>query len=100
MSVLLLLNICGKHDRITIVVSKGTLPSRSAAEHHEAGIALAAERRFAEAVKEYLEAARLNPHFSETFYNLGVAYGELGQLKAAIKAYNRSEEHTSELQSP
>jgi tetratricopeptide (TPR) repeat protein len=27
---------------------------------------------------------------TETFYNLGIAYGELGQLKAAIKAYNRA----------
>jgi len=71
-------------------VSKVTAPSRSAAEHHEAGIALASKRRFAEAVKEYLEAARLNPKFSETFYNLGVAYGELGQWNAAIKAYNRA----------
>jgi len=66
------------------------VPSRSAAEHHEAGIALASQRRFAEAVNEYLEAARLNPDFSETFYNLGVAYGELGRWKAAIKAYKRA----------
>jgi Flp pilus assembly protein TadD len=71
-------------------VSKGTLPSRSAAEHHQAGIALASECRFAEAVEEYLQAVRLNPNFPETFYNLGVAYGELGQSKAAIKSYNRA----------
>jgi hypothetical protein len=45
---------CGKHDRISSVVSKDILPSRSAAEHHEAGIALASECRFAEAIKEYL----------------------------------------------
>ena len=71
-------------------MSKVTAPTRSAAEHHEAGIALASQRRFAEAVKEYVEAARLNPKFSETFYNLGVAYGELSQWKAAIKAYNQA----------
>jgi len=29
----------------------------------------------------------LNPNSSETFFNLGVACSELGQLKAAIKAY-------------
>lgn len=83
-------NSCGEHDRISTVVSKVTAPTRSAAEHHEAGIALASQRRFAEAVKEYVEAARLNPKFSETFYNLGVAYGELSQWKAAIKAYNQA----------
>jgi tetratricopeptide (TPR) repeat protein len=68
-------------------VNKATRPSRSAAEHHEEGVALAAQRRFVDAIKEYREAARLNPNFSDTFFNLGVAYGELGQWKAAIKAY-------------
>ena len=58
------------------------MPSRSAAEHHEAGIAFGAQRRFAEAVRDYVEAARLNPRFSQTFYNLGVAYGELSGWKA------------------
>src|ERR1039458_8524900 len=84
------LDSCSERDTISTVVSKVTAPSRTATEHHEAGIGLASQRRFAEAVNEYLEAARLNPNFSETFYNLGVAYGELGQLKAAIKAYNRA----------
>src|SRR5260370_4901856 len=79
--------ICGERDRISAVVNKATGHSRSAAEHHEAGVALASQRRFADAIKEYCEAARLNSNFSETFYNLGVAYGELGQWKAAIKAY-------------
>ena len=72
------------------MVSKVTAPSHSATEHHEAGIALASQRRFAEAVKEYLEAARLNSNFSETFYNLGVAYGELGQWKTAIEHTQRA----------
>ena len=49
---------------------QGVAPSRSAASrHHEAGIAFAAQHRYAEAVKEYLEAARLNPNDSQTFYN-------------------------------
>ena len=58
------------------------------AEHHEAGVALASQRRFAEAVKEYREAARLNANFSETFYNLGVAYGELGQLMPTLGVWS------------
>ena len=81
---------CGERDRISVIVNKATRPSRSAAEHHEAGVALASQGRFADAVKDYLEAARLNPKFSDTFYNLGVAYGELGQWKAAIKAYKEA----------
>ncbi len=58
------------------------MPSRSAAEHHEAGIAFGAQRRFAEGVRDYVEPARLNPRFSQTYYNLGVAYGELSGWKA------------------
>ena len=40
----------GEHDRISKVVNKVTEPSRSATEYHEAGVALASQRRFAEAV--------------------------------------------------
>jgi len=76
------------------------MPIRSATEHHEAGVALASQRRFADAVKEYREAARLNPNCSETFYNLGVAYGELGHGKAAIRAYKMPFTSTQEIGKP
>jgi tetratricopeptide (TPR) repeat protein len=66
------------------------VPTRSAAAHHETAIALAAQYRFTEAIAEYLESARLEPDVSRTFYNLGVAYGELSQWKAAIEAYKRA----------
>jgi Flp pilus assembly protein TadD len=71
-------------------VSNATLPSRSAAEHHEVAFALAGQRRFAEAVREYNEAARLEPNDPKTFYNLAIAYGELSQWKSAINAYKRA----------
>ncbi len=37
----------------------------------------------------HLEATRSNLNFSETFYDPGVTYGELGQWKAAIRAYQK-----------
>lgn len=82
--------VCSERYIISTAVSNAIAPNLSAAEHHQAGINFAAQRRFREAVREYLEAARLNPNFPETFYNLGVAYGELSEWKAAIKAYKRA----------
>ena len=53
-------------------------------------MALASQRRFAEAIVEYSKAARLNPKFTQAFYNMGLAYEELGQWKSAIRAYRRA----------
>src|SRR5437762_3278054 len=55
--------------------------------HNTFGLALLEAGNVDEALHEYREALRLNPQYAEARYNLG-------------NALDRSEEHTSELQSP
>jgi hypothetical protein len=40
---------------------------------NDLGVALAAERRYADAIPHYLEARRLYPDWSSPWFNLGIA---------------------------
>ena len=41
-------------------------------------------------ISEYKEALRIDPHFAEARFNLGVAYQEKGDLKEAIAEYQKT----------
>ena len=51
---------------------------------------LAEEGRAAESIVFYEEAARLAPGFARAYHNLGYAYQHLGQLEAAMAAYDKA----------
>ncbi|MCX7661915.1 MAG: tetratricopeptide repeat protein [Candidatus Omnitrophica bacterium] len=55
--------------------------------HNEIGLAYYTKGRYQEAIEEFDKAVRLNPNYSEAYFNLGVAYSALGEIKKAISAY-------------
>ena len=60
-----------------------------AKEHYLAGNKLVMGRQFAQAVKEYREAIKLNPRLASAYRGLGVAYASLGNRDQAIKNYKK-----------
>ena len=49
-----------------------------------------ATHRFDNALKEFEQAARLNPAYAEAFNNLGTVYYHKGSLDRAIEAYTKA----------
>src|SRR5258708_35097714 len=85
------------------------------AEHAEPGFSrptnriaylLASQERFAEAGRYFQAVLRADPGNAVAHFNLGYTHDRRGQYERAIHEFreatrvNRSEEHTSELQSP
>jgi tetratricopeptide (TPR) repeat protein len=54
------------------------------------GVDLALAKEFTHAVAEYLEAERLGERSPDLYFNLGVAYGELGQADQEKLSYERA----------
>ena len=44
-------------------------------------------KRIKEAIEDYNEAIRLNPNYSESYYNRGLAKLQLGKIEEAIKDF-------------
>ena len=53
--------------------------------NYNMGVALAEKGDLDAAIREYLEAVRISPDFTEAHTNLGIALGKKGNLDAAIK---------------
>jgi tetratricopeptide (TPR) repeat protein len=56
--------------------------------HH--GRALAAARRYKEAIPELVAASRLQPNATEPHYAMGIAYKESGRIGEAVGAFTRA----------
>ena len=56
-------------------------------EHHEAGAALAARRKWSEAEREFIRAAAFLPDNPESHYNLGSLYERLSKPDKAAASY-------------
>ena len=48
------------------------------------------QNRLDAALQEYAEAIKVNPNFSEAYYNLGLVLHRQGEKEAAITAYRQS----------
>jgi tetratricopeptide (TPR) repeat protein len=58
--------------------------------HNNLGVALASKGDLDAAIKEYYEALRLFPNYSDPHNNLGLVLASKGDLNAAIKEYKQS----------
>jgi tetratricopeptide (TPR) repeat protein len=58
--------------------------------HNRLGRALSSQKRYAEAVREFQEAARLNPGLAEVYYSLGHISSSLGRVAEAVVYYQRA----------
>jgi tetratricopeptide (TPR) repeat protein len=58
--------------------------------HNNLGVALSEENRFDEAIPHYLEAIRLDRHYSDPWSNLAVAYSVKNQLDKAISSLRQA----------
>jgi len=45
---------------------------------------------FAQAIMDFTEAIRLRPDYAEAYYNRGLAYGEIGNMKSAIADFSEA----------
>jgi tetratricopeptide (TPR) repeat protein len=61
-----------------------------AQEHSNAGVELARQGKLEEAIAEYSEAIRLEPHLVLVYTNRGIAYAKLGQFQRAIQDYDEA----------
>ena len=58
--------------------------------HNRLGRALSSQKRYAEAAREFQEAARLNPGLAEVYYSLGHISSSLGRVAEAVVYYQRA----------
>ena len=58
--------------------------------HNRLGRALSSQKRFAEAVREFQEAARLNPGLAEAYCSLGYISSSQGRVAEAVADYQRA----------
>jgi Flp pilus assembly protein TadD len=63
---------------------------KTAAYWMDRGGLLSAYGNYTAAVRSYREALALNPDLTEAYFQMGVAYGELGQVAAALDAVSRA----------
>src|SRR5256885_1075603 len=89
--------------------SKLTDPDYSRNKHFKKGVAMMADERMEDAVLAFEDALRIDPGHVDSLLKLGYARFHMDDYSRAMEAYNkvqqidvtnRSEEHTSELQSP
>ena len=59
-------------------------------DHYNLGIALGKEGRAQEAIGQYEQALRLDPHLAGVHYNLGVALEQAGRESEAIEHYEQA----------
>lgn len=64
-------------------------PSAVAA-HSKLGVALAQQRRLAEAEQEFARAVSLDPRYAPAWSNLGNVYRETGRTEQALEAYQKA----------
>jgi len=58
--------------------------------HNRLGRALSMQKRYDEAIREFQEAARLNPGFAEAYNSLGHITSSLGRVAEAVVYYQRA----------
>ena len=61
--------------------------TEAAHEHNRKGIGLARQGDQLDAIREFREAIRLDPHFAEAYYNLGNSLDQIGDLEQATTAF-------------
>jgi len=69
---------------VTLSVFANAFAKDSAKEFSDAGIELAKQSKYDEAVISYARAIELNPNFTEAYYGRGLAYGRKGEFDKAI----------------
>lgn len=68
-----------------------------AMRHYQAGADYSGKMQFAKAVREFEEAARLDPQFAMAYSNMSVCYGMLGNMTKAIDTIRIAERLASRL---
>jgi len=61
-----------------------------AQQHYNAGVKLASQGKLEEAIAEYNESIRLEPHLVPTYVDRGDAYANLGQFERAVQDYDEA----------
>jgi tetratricopeptide (TPR) repeat protein len=69
------------------IVKKAPAKARG---HNNLGVALSEENKFEEAIPHYLEAIRLDRHYSDPWSNLAVAYSVKNKIDKAISALRQA----------
>jgi tetratricopeptide (TPR) repeat protein len=69
------------------IVKKAPAKARG---HNNLGVALSEQNRFEESIPRYLEAIRLDRHYSDPWSNLAVAYSFKGDIDRAIKSLKQA----------
>jgi len=77
-------------DGISVWQRAVTVTEHNYQAHNWLGLALYSQGRFAEAIPEFEEAARLNPSFAEIYASLGRALADEGQIDEAIAACQKA----------
>ncbi|MDA7441082.1 sulfotransferase [Candidatus Pseudothioglobus singularis] len=54
------------------------------------GVCNKANKDYQAALEDFSQAVMLNPKYAEAYYNLGVTYGELGDILRAVSAYENA----------
>ena len=72
-----------------ILVTENQTPS-FVIVYNNLGHALASEKRYEEAVMQYRQAIKINPHYSKAHNNLGHALSELKKYDEAIEHYQKA----------
>lgn len=80
-----------KIDGCTAVIASGKYPGKGAVwAFNNRGIALSAQRKHTQAIKDYDEALRLDPSYAPGYYNRGLSYQRLGKRDRAIDDYSQA----------
>jgi tetratricopeptide (TPR) repeat protein len=78
------------HDDLAVWNRVLAVTHDNAAAHENLGVVLDEQGRHDEAVKEWLEAVRLNPNLAEAHHRLGNAFATRGRFNEAIQHYTRA----------
>ena len=77
-------------DGISLWQRAVTVTEKNYEAHNWLGCSLSMQKRYDEAIREFLEAARLNPGFAEPFNSLGHITSSLGRVAEAVIYYQRA----------
>lgn len=62
----------------------------SARIHDNLGLAYKNQKRYKEAIEQFLKALEINPEYTKAYNNLGLTYSEMEEFDQAINYYNKA----------
>lgn len=81
----------GRADEALHMYQKGLqINEKEPMIHNNIGILYIQKKMYREAIREFKEENRVNPSYSHAWYNLGMAYSQIGQEKEMIDAWNKT----------